>query len=108
MAETRPADAYTLLDQAAQRQRLEGEATKYLAATRSRLILGRDAKSVFFAVLALRLKLVCDWPCETMETDGVSLHYNPAFVCSLSPDERLVRHFAVDGSSESLFRELHF
>jgi predicted metal-dependent peptidase len=89
MAETRPADAYALLEQEAIRQRQACEASQHLAATRSRLILGRDAKSVFFAVLALRLKLVCDWSCETMETDGVTLHYNPAFVCGLSPDERL-------------------
>lgn len=89
MAESRPADAYALLDQAAEHQRLESEAAKFLAATRSRLILGRDAKSVFFAVLALRLKLIADWQCETMETDGVTLQYNPAFVCGLSPDERL-------------------
>jgi predicted metal-dependent peptidase len=89
MAETRPAEAYALLDQAAERQRLESEAAKFLAASRSRLILGRDAKSVFFAVLALRLKLIADWRCETMETDGVTLQYNPEFVCGLSPDERL-------------------
>jgi len=89
MAETRPTEAFALLEQEATRQRLASEAARHLAATRSRLILGRDAKSVFFAVLALRLKLGCDWQCETMETDGVSLHYNPAFVCGLSPDERL-------------------
>lgn len=89
MAETRPTEAFALLEQEATRQRLASEAARHLAATRSRLILGRDAKSVFFAVLALRLKLGCDWSCETMETDGVSLHYNPAFVCGLSPDERL-------------------
>ena len=55
MAETRPTEAFALLEQEATRQRLAGEAARHLAATRSRLILGRDAKSVFFAVLALRL-----------------------------------------------------
>ena len=89
MAADRPPDGYALLEQAAQRQRLEAEAVKHLAAARSRLILGRDARSVFFAVLALRLTVIPDWDCETLETDGVSLKYSPAFVCGLSPDERL-------------------
>jgi hypothetical protein len=89
MAADRPPDGYALLEQAAQRQRHEAEAVKHLTAARSRLILGRDARSVFFAVLALRLKVIPDWDCETLETDGVSLKYNPAFVCGLSPDERL-------------------
>jgi predicted metal-dependent peptidase len=88
-AAIRPADGYALLEQEASRQRLTSDAAQHIAASRSRLILGRDAKSVFFAVLALRLRMVPDWHCETMATDGHSLNYNPAFVCGLTPDERL-------------------
>lgn len=88
-AEIRPADGYALLEQEVCRQQQTSEAMQQMAASRARLILGRDAKSVFFAVLALRLQLVPDWHCETMETDGKTLNYNPAFVCQLNPEERL-------------------
>jgi predicted metal-dependent peptidase len=64
-------------------------AAKALAGARVRLVLGRDAKAVFFATLALRLRPVVDWDIPTMATDGKALAYNPAFVNGLTPDELL-------------------
>src|SRR5204863_9560540 len=73
--------------QAVGRQAAEERAGKALAAARGRLILGPDARSVFFATLALRLVPEPDWDVETMATDGRVLKYNPGFVTGLSPDE---------------------
>lgn len=78
---------FTALEAAAARQAGEEAAAKALAAARVRLILGRDAKSVFFATLALRLKTECNWDVQTINTDGTSLEYSPTFVTALSPDE---------------------
>src|SRR5262245_14108262 len=50
-----PADGLARLDEAAARQASEERAGRALAAARARLVLGRDAKSAFFACLALRL-----------------------------------------------------
>ena len=82
-------DPFAVLETEVVKQSAEIEAAKRLATTRAKLILGRDAKSAFFATLALRLKLVVDWTCETMSTDGKTLHYHPSFVIGLSPDELL-------------------
>jgi hypothetical protein len=43
-----PTDGLLVLEQEAIRQRQTAEATQLLAACRSRLILGREAKSVLF------------------------------------------------------------
>ena len=86
---THSVDPFARLETEAVKQSAEVEAAKRLACTRAKLILGRDAKSVFFATLALRLKLTVDWSCETMSTDGKTLHYHPEFVLGLSPDELL-------------------
>ena len=43
------------LEEAAAKQAAEEAAGRALAGARARLILGRDAKSAFFATLALRL-----------------------------------------------------
>lgn len=82
-------DPFAVLETAAARQTAEADAARRLAAARGRLILGRDAKSAFFATLALRLALEVDWDCGTMATDGRVLAYAPAFVTGLSPDELL-------------------
>jgi len=82
-------DPYSVLDQAAARQTLAAEAARALAGARAKLILGRDATSAFFACLVLRLRLEVDWDCPTLKTDGRVLAYNPAFVASLSPAERI-------------------
>jgi predicted metal-dependent peptidase len=92
-------------------------AARSLSAARARLVLGRDARSVFFACLALRLTPTVDWGCPTMATDGRSLAFNPEFVSGLSADELLgvvahevlhcaMRHFARRGSRrQSLWNE---
>lgn len=84
---TTASDPFAALEEAASRQGAEETAGKALATARARLILGRDAKSVFFATLLLRLQLECDWNVETMATDGTTLTYCPKFVTRLSPDE---------------------
>jgi predicted metal-dependent peptidase len=66
---------------------LEEQASKALSTARCSLVLGKDARSAFFATLALRLTPVVDWSVETMATDGKSLFYNPKFVNGLSPPE---------------------
>ena len=80
-------DPFTLIETVAQRQSNEQKAQRSLSAARVKLILGREAKSAFFASLVLRLQPQVDWNCETIATDGKSLHYNPTFVTGLSPDE---------------------
>ncbi|WP_157369564.1 vWA domain-containing protein [Zavarzinella formosa] len=82
-------DPFTAVETAAARQGLEERASRSLAGARARLILGRDAKSAFFATLALRLTPSVDWDAGTMATDGRTLTYSPAFVLGLSPDELL-------------------
>jgi len=80
-------DPFAVIERAAARQVATEHAVHALTAARGRLILGRDAKSAFFATLALRLTPEVDWTCETIATDGKVLAYNPAFVASLSSDE---------------------
>ncbi|WP_020475827.1 vWA domain-containing protein [Zavarzinella formosa] len=71
------------------RQRLEERAARSISGARARLILGRDAKSAFFATLALRLTPQTDWTVGTMATDGRQLLYEPKFVTDLTPEELL-------------------
>lgn len=78
---------FAALEEAAARQATEEQAGRALASARAQLILGRDARSVFFATLALRLTPEPDWDIETMATDGRVLAYGPRFVTGLSPDE---------------------
>ena len=54
MSNTRD-DPFAVIEQAAGRQAAEEQAARALAAARVKLILGRDAKSAFFATLVLRL-----------------------------------------------------
>ncbi|QEL17652.1 hypothetical protein PX52LOC_04650 [Limnoglobus roseus] len=81
------ADPFAALEAEAAKQAAAEDAAKRLAVARANLILGRDAKSAFFATLALRLRLDVDWACGTMATDGRVLAYAPAFVTGLSPAE---------------------
>ena len=67
-----------MLEQAAARQAAEEQAARALAAARARLVLGRDAKSAFFATLALRLKPEPGWDLDTLATDGRVLRVPPA------------------------------
>jgi hypothetical protein len=48
-------DPFAALEHAAARQAAQEKAVLALAAARCRLVLGKDAKSAFFATLALRL-----------------------------------------------------
>jgi predicted metal-dependent peptidase len=80
-------DPFAALEQAAARQAAEEQAARALAAARCRLILGKDARSAFFATLALRLAVGPDWGIDTLATDGRTLSYRPDFVTALTPDE---------------------
>jgi predicted metal-dependent peptidase len=80
-------DPFTVIEQAANRQMAEEQVSRALGTARAKLILGRDAKSAFFATLALRLKPESAWDIDTLATDGHVLQYHPPFVTGLSPDE---------------------
>ena len=67
----------------------EDLARQALVTARVQLLLGREAQTVFFATLALRLTLQVDPTCETMATDGNLLLYAPEFVLQLSRPELL-------------------
>ncbi|MFO0929400.1 MAG: VWA-like domain-containing protein [Gemmataceae bacterium] len=82
-------DPFAALEQAAARQSAQEAALKALAQARCRLVLGKDARSAFFATLALRLTPEVDWSLETMATDGRRLFLNPGFVRNLPGDELL-------------------
>ncbi|HVK12027.1 MAG TPA: hypothetical protein VM597_24860, partial [Gemmataceae bacterium] len=77
-------DPFAVIEAEAARQTATEQAARTLSAARARLILGRDAKSAFFACLVLRLTPELDWSVETMATDGRVLDYNPRFVAGLS------------------------
>jgi predicted metal-dependent peptidase len=80
-------DPFAVIEQAAGRQAAEEQAARALAAARVKLILGRDARSAFFATPVLRLKPEPGWDVDTLATDGKVLRYAPPFVTGLSPDE---------------------
>ncbi len=80
-------DAFAAIEEIAARQAAAEQAHRALSAARARLVLGRDAKSAFFACLALRLVPEVDWSVETMATDGRTLSYHPGFVVGLTADE---------------------
>jgi predicted metal-dependent peptidase len=82
-------DPFAALEQAAARQAAQEKAFQALAQARCRLVLGKDAKSAFFASLALRLVPQVDWGIDTMATDGKKLFLSPSFVSALPPDELL-------------------
>lgn len=82
---TQSSDPFDLLAQAASRVAHEEVAAKLISTARTKLVLDRDAKAVFFATLALGLKTepVWDEAIETMATDGRSLFYNPEWAAAL-------------------------
>src|SRR5262249_38694165 len=82
-------DPFAALEEAAARQAAQEKALQALAAARCKLVLGKDARSAFFASLALRLAPEVDWTIDTLATDGKKLSLNPHFVASL-PAEELV------------------
>jgi predicted metal-dependent peptidase len=105
-------DPFAVLEEAANRQAAEQAAARALGAARVKLILGRDAKSAFFATLALRLTAGPAWDVATVATDGRALRYSPSFVTGLSPDELVgvlaheVMHCALAHPSRRADRDL--
>jgi len=79
-----PADPFAALEQAARRQQAEEDASAQVSKGLVKLILGKDAKSPFFATLALRQRLAVNWDIDTACVDGRTLEYNPDFILSLS------------------------
>lgn len=72
-----------------QMKQCETDAVKLLSRTRTKMIIGSTPTLVFFAALAMRLKMEPNWFCATAATDGKKLYYNPHFICQLTDDERL-------------------
>lgn len=81
------AQAIERLDQAAHRAQAEETAAQAIGTGKTRLILSKDAKSVFFASLVMRLKFAPDWQHETAATDGRQIVYNPDFINGLNEPE---------------------
>ena len=63
------------------------KAKAMIAASRTRMVLGRDARSAFFSMLAMRLRVQRDDTTGTAATDGKRLIYNPSFIAGLTPQE---------------------
>jgi predicted metal-dependent peptidase len=90
-------DAISELEQRASRHRAEEEAAEAYSAALTRLLRGKIndsgdrnmASCAFFATLAMRLKREPDWDIPTAVVNGRTLKYNPEFLLSLSPDERV-------------------
>src|ERR1700687_5916332 len=82
-------DALDRLEKDAQRQAAEEQAALAISVARCRLVLGKDAKSAFFATLALRLKPEVLWDVDTLATDGKRLVYNPDFINQFSVEEHI-------------------
>lgn len=82
-------DPLALLEKQVRRYDQEKRAAEAIRAARIKLVLGRDARSVFFATLALKLRPEVLWGIETCTTDGEILGYNPEFVLALSDEARV-------------------
>jgi predicted metal-dependent peptidase len=80
-------DPFAAIEELAKRQAAEEKAALAVTTARAKLVLGRDARSVFFATLALRLRTEVNWSIDTMAVDGKTMIYNPEFVNGLTPDE---------------------
>jgi predicted metal-dependent peptidase len=81
------ADPFAVIEEAVARQRAEEQALQAIAAARCQLVLGKEARTVFFATLALRLLPNIDWSVATVCTDGRFLHLNPSFVIGVAGKE---------------------
>jgi hypothetical protein len=77
-------DPFAALEQAARRQQAEEDAARQVQKALVKLILGKDAKSPFFATLMLRQRLATNWDIQSACVDGRTLEYNPDFVLSLT------------------------
>lgn len=86
-AQLTAAEAIDRLNAAAHRADSEEKAAAAVGKAKTQLVLAKDAKSVFFATLALRLIFKPDWTIDTAATDGRHLYYNPDFVIGLPAAE---------------------
>lgn len=77
------------LDEIAHRSVAEEKAATAMSKAKVRLLLTDDARSAFFATLAMRLKYSPCWDIDTAATDGRRLLYNPDFMLTLSEEEVL-------------------
>lgn len=68
---------------------LQTIAANAIATAKTRLILAKDAKSVFFASLALKMDFLPDETIDTAATDGRKVYYNSEFVAGL-PEQELI------------------
>lgn len=82
-------EAIERLNNEAHRIEAEKNAGNAISTAKTQLVLGRDAKSAFFATLALRLRYSPDWKIDTAATDGRRLLFNPDFVNKLTKPELL-------------------
>lgn len=82
-------DPIAELERMSRHQTAETDAARAIQKARVKLVLGKDAPAAFFATLALRMKPTVDWELETAATDGRTLFYNPEFILSLSPEQRV-------------------
>lgn len=78
----------TTLQEAASEQVRE-DARKRVELARARLVLGKDAKSAFFATIALKLRTEAVDGLGTAATDGKRLLYDPRFFAALSEAEAI-------------------
>ena len=81
--------AFDELEEMARKQAAEEDAAAAMLVARARLVLHPDAAWAFFAQMALRLELICDWAEGTMATDGQSIRYNPDFTLALPVKQRI-------------------
>jgi predicted metal-dependent peptidase len=85
------------MDQAAQKLEEEAAALEAIRRALVKLIIGRDAKSAFFATLVMKLHFAPSYKVETTQTDGINVFYNPKFICSL-PKEQVLGVVAHDAT----------
>lgn len=82
-----PSEAIERLNEAAHQATANDQAAQAIGKAKTRLILSKDARSVFFASLVMRLKFKPDWEVNTAATDGRRIVYNPDFVTGLAEQE---------------------
>ena len=80
-------EAIQKLEETAHRAGAEEKATRRISAAKTRLLIGKDAKSVFFGMLVTRLDFEVLWDIETAATDGRRIVYNPDFVNTITEQE---------------------
>ncbi len=88
MPQSAEVDPFTNLENMVKRQSAEEETLKNVQKVKSKLLLGSDARSAFFAVLAMKMEAKIDWSEKTAATDGRDLFVNPDWWNSKTNDER--------------------